>query len=178
MRVVPYSPEWPLLYERIATQLSETLHGIPLVGIEHVGSTSVPGLAAKPIVDIDIVTRREYVGQAIAALAAAGYEHCGNLGLVDREAFLSPDESPKRNVYLCVDGTLHLRNHLAVRDTLRTSPELRNRYAAVKLGLASDPNLSIERYLASKSAVLQDILAASDLTDEEKRQIYELNTQI
>lgn len=178
VNVVPYSPEWPLLFDGIAERLREALRDVPIVGIEHVGSTSVPGLAAKPIIDVDIITHREFVDQAITALAAAGYEHCGNLGLIDREAFLAPDETPRRNVYLCVNGTLHLRNHLAVRAALRASPALRNRYAAVKTGLASDPAMTIERYLAGKSAVLQDVLAASDLTAEEKRQIYALNTSM
>ena len=172
--MVPDSPAWPLFFDGIAARLRAAPRG----GIEHVGSTSVPGLAAKPIIDVDIVARREFMDRAVSDLAAAGFEHRGTLGLIDREAFLAPDESPRRNVYLCVDGTLHLRNHLAVRAALRASPALRNRYATVKTRLASDRAMTVERYLAGKSAVLQDVLAASDLTAEEKRQIYALNTSM
>ena len=178
VNVVPYSPEWPQLFESIAERLREALNGVPLVGIEHVGSTSVPGLAAKPIIDVDVIVRREFVTQALDALVTAGYVHLGNLGLVDREAFSAPDDITPRNVYLCVSGTLHLRNHLAVRDALRSSSRLRDQYGATKVELANDPSMTIDRYVAGKSAVLQEVLSASGLTDEEKQQIYEVNTDI
>jgi GrpB-like predicted nucleotidyltransferase (UPF0157 family) len=174
--VVPYSDEWPRLFEDVAVQLRQAFRSVPLVGIEHVGSTSVPGLPAKPILDIDIIVRRESVGAAIDALATIGYEHRGDLGLPDREAFFSPDDTPHRHVYLCVQDTLHLRNHLAVREVLRTHPDLRERYGAVKIELANKFDTNIERYTAGKSDVLQDVLSAADLTVAEKRQIRELNT--
>ena len=148
---------------------------MPIVSIEHVGSTSVPGLAAKPILDIDIIVKRDDVTAAIDALGRAGYAHRGDLGVTDREAFDAPDADPARHVYVCVEGTLHLRNHLAVRQVLRENAELRDRYAATKLELASDPAMNIDAYLAGKSAVLQEILALSDLTADEKRQILQLN---
>lgn len=176
VEVVPYSLEWPRQFARVADELREALHGLPSVTIEHVGSTAVAGLPAKPILDVDIIVRRETVALAIEALEAAGYRHRGDLGVTDREAFFAPDENPARNVYVCVTGTLHVRNHVAVRDALRLDPELRDRYGAVKLQLASDPSMDIHRYIAGKSLILQDVLAASDLTADEKRQIFELNT--
>jgi GrpB-like predicted nucleotidyltransferase (UPF0157 family) len=93
-----------------------------------------------------------------------------------REAFFDPNENPARNVYVCVAGTLHVRNHVAVRYALRLDPELRERYGAVKLQLASDSSMDIHRYIAGKSPMLQEVQAASDLTANEKRQIFELNT--
>jgi GrpB-like predicted nucleotidyltransferase (UPF0157 family) len=114
----------------------------------------------------------------IAALERAGYRHRGDLGVTDREAFIAPDDDPRRHVYVCVDGTLHLRNHLAVRRVLRENDGLRKRYAEVKQELACDPGMDIDRYLAGKSAVLQDILALSDLTADEKARILRLNTGI
>ena len=77
---------------------------------------------------------------------------------------------------MCVEGTLHLRNHLAVRSILRERADLRDRYGAVKTELARDPGMSIETYLALKSPVLQEVLALSDLTDAEKEAILALNT--
>ncbi|UJP10693.1 GrpB family protein [Microbacterium sp. KUDC0406] len=174
--VVPYSAEWPGLFDRISAELRVALADVPLVAIEHVGSTSVPGLAAKPIIDVDVIVRRESVPAAIRALEAAGYAHRGNLGLVDREAFTPPDSRPARHVYLCVEGTLQVRAHVAVRDALRADAGLRGRYAAVKTALAEDPSMDIDRYIAGKSDVLQEVLAASALTDEEKRRLYALNT--
>ncbi|WP_318152899.1 GrpB family protein [Microbacterium helvum] len=173
--VVPYSPEWPKLFAGVADDLTRALRGVPVVAVEHVGSTSVPGLAAKPVIDIDVIVEREDVRAAIAALVRAGYTHRGDLGVTDRESMAEPD-TPRRNVYVCVAGTLHVRNHLAVRDILRRRPDLRDRYAAVKTALAQDPELDIDAYLAGKSPVLQDVLAESDLTEDEKDAIFRLNT--
>lgn len=174
--VVPYSDQWPAQFALVEKELNRTLQHVPVLSIEHVGSTSVPGLAAKPILDIDIVVERQHVPAAISALAQAGYAHRGDLGVTDREAFTAPDEDPARNVYVCVEGTLHLRNHLAVRGVLRRNSELRERYGAVKLELSRDPNMDIATYLADKSEVLQDVLACSDLSDDEKALILALNT--
>lgn len=173
--VVDPSPYWAEQYRAVAEKLAAALTHVPIEGIEHVGSTSVPGLPAKPILDIDIIVQRANVRPATQALEQAGYLHCGDLGVTDREAFTAPDEDPSRNVYLCVADTLHLRNHLAVRDALRARSDLRDRYGAVKLQLASEPGMNIHRYLAGKSAILQEILALSNLTADEKQTILDLN---
>lgn len=175
--VVPYSEQWPAQFIVVAGDLSDALKHVPVVSIEHVGSTSVPGLVAKPILDIDIIVKRQHVEAAIAALAKIGYIHRGDLGVTDREAFTTPDERPPRNVYVCVEGTLHVRNHLAVREVLRTRPDLRERYGAVKTELSLDPNMDIATYIAKKSGVLQDVLASSDLSNDEKALILALNTR-
>ena len=174
--VVRYRPEWEHQARDVVVALMSILQGIQVEAIEHVGSTSVPGLAAKPILDIDIIVQRRTMTSAITALERAGYVHHGDLGLTDREAFEAPDEDPARNVYLCVADTLHVRNHLAVRDTLRRHLDLRNRYGQVKLALARELGMRIDRYLAGKSAILQDILALSDLTAQEKQTILDVNT--
>lgn len=174
--VEPYSPDWARQFCLVADALEAALAGLPVASIEHVGSTAIPGLRAKPVLDIDVIVARDVVPDAISALERAGYAHRGDLGLTDREAFEAPDEAPARNVYLCVAGTLHVRNHLAVRAALRAHPALRDRYGRVKQRLASEPDMDIRHYIAGKSAVLQDILAVSDLTAEEKQQIYALNT--
>ncbi|QMV84845.1 GrpB family protein [Corynebacterium hindlerae] len=177
VHVVPYSDEWPTHFAEVASELHRALETVPVVAIEHVGSTAVPGLAAKPVLDIDIIVERQHVDAAISALATAGYVHRGDLGVTDREAFTAPDNDPARHVYLCVEDTLHLRNHLAFRDVLRQRSDLREKYSAVKMHLARDPEMDIDTYIAGKAGVLQEILAYSDLTDEEKALIYKLNTQ-
>jgi len=146
IEVVAYSPEWPVQFERVAGDLTAALTSVPGATVEHVGSTSVPGLAAKPILDIDVLVDPRYATDAIAALARIGYVHRGDLGVVGREAFDAPDDEPRRNVYVCQAGTLNVRNHLAVRDVLRRREDLRDEYAAVKLALAigySGPTLEI-----------------------------------
>lgn len=173
--VTAYDAQWPLRFERIAVGLRDALAGVPGVRVEHVGSTSVPGLAAKPILDIDILVSAAHVAAAVQALESLGYEHRGDLGMAGREAFHAPDDDPRRNVYVCTEGTLNVRNHLAVREVLRRRDDLRDRYAAVKLALAADPAMDIDSYLAGKSLVLQEVLADSDLTVDELRQIHRLN---
>ncbi|WP_394252767.1 GrpB family protein [Arthrobacter pityocampae] len=116
----PHSPDWARQFRAVADALEVALSGLPILAIEHVGSTAIPGLPAKPILDIDIIVPRDVVPAAIEALERAGYVHRGDLEVPDRAAFAAPDEPPSRNVYLCVDGTLHLRNHLAVRAALLT----------------------------------------------------------
>lgn len=174
--VVPYSSDWARQFDILARNLTLALRDVDLVAIEHVGSTAVPGLAAKPILDVDVIVRRPAVPDAIAALTAIGYTHRSDLGVTDREAFHAPDDRPRRHVYVCVENTLHVRNHLAVRNALRADSSLRDRYAAVKLALARDPDIEIARYVAGKSSILQEVLAASDLTPAEKAHILELNS--
>lgn len=176
VEVVPYSSEWPAAFDSVAQSLSDALADVPVVSIEHVGSTAVPGLAEKPIIDVDIIVERRDVAPTIGALGTIGYVHLGDLGLVDREAFRPPAGGPRRNVYVCVAGTLHVRNHIAIRDALRTRADLRDRYAEVKLALSLDPTMDIPRYLDGKSAVLQEVLAESDLTDLEKLEVLRLNS--
>lgn len=175
VEVVPYSPSWPAQFELVARDLRQALAGLASPRVEHVGSTSVPGLAAKPILDIDVIVDREEMRAAVAAMGSAGYVHRGDLGIADREAFYAPDDSPRRNVYVCRADALSVRNHLAVRKVLRARADLRDEYAGMKLTLAAELNMNIDTYIARKSAVLQKVLAVSDLTAEERVQILRLN---
>lgn len=170
-----YDPSWQDRFEKVAAALSGALADGPAASVEHVGSTSVPGLAAKPILDIDVIVAPEDVPAAVKALVRIGYRHRGDLGVAGREAFFAPDEDPRRHVYVCAAGTLNVRNHLAVREVLRRRDDLRDEYAAVKLALAADPDMDIDTYIARKSDVLQKILAVAELTDAERRQILSLN---
>lgn len=162
VEVVPYRPAWRAQAAQVIADLACALTDVTVESIEHVGSTSVAGLAAKPILDIDVIVTREHVCAAIEALCSAGYRHQGDLGFSDREAFDAPDRNPRRHVYVCEAGTHHVLNHLAVREVLRARPDLRDEYGSLKLELAADPAMDIDTYIARKSAVLQKVLAASD----------------
>lgn len=177
--VVPYDPQWPRTFEAIRDHLSEALVDVPHKAIEHVGSTSVPGLAAKPVLDIDVVVERPDLDDALRALTAAGYSHEGDKGVPDRH-FLRASPAGEhsdvaRHVYVCVDGALSLRNHLAVRDTLRADHALRDAYAAVKLDLAQQEVDGIEDYIDGKNEILQRILAAAGITEDDRGQILTVN---
>lgn len=176
IEVVDWSPRWASQYDEVASVLHAALAAVPSATVEHVGSTSVTGLAAKPILDIDVIVEGSDVPAAVAALESVGYVHRGDLGVVAREAFRAPDAAPRRNVYVCTAGSTNVRNHLAVREVLRTRDDLRDAYASVKQALAADPEMDIDTYLAGKSAVLQQVLEASaEFSDDEMVAIRRLN---
>ena len=175
IQVVPYDPRWPATFEAVCVDLERALAGIPVVAIEHVGSTSVPGLAAKPVLDIDIVVGRADVARAVAALTAIGYTPLGEMGVPDREAFHAPPDGIARNVYVTVDGCLSLRNHLALRTVLRDDATLHDEYGALKLALAEEDLASIDEYVVRKSAVVQRILAVGGIPANELHEIDLIN---
>jgi GrpB-like predicted nucleotidyltransferase (UPF0157 family)/predicted GNAT superfamily acetyltransferase len=168
--VAEYDPAWPERFARLRDEYAGALAaaGVPVVAIEHVGSTSVPGLAAKPVIDCDIVVEAGQVAAASRVLAGLGFTPLGDLGIPLRLAFAEPERLAGTNTYVIVDGSLSLRNHLAVRDALRADSDLRDRYAAVKReagAVAAD----IFEYGQRKNAMVQEILAASGRLTEDER---------
>lgn len=130
--VVDYDSSWPLTFATLQAPIWGAVRGIALA-VEHVGSTAVPGLVAKPIIDIDvIVPSRAEMPAIIQRRVTGGYAHCENLGIEDREAFQSPAGLPKHHLYACVQGSAALANHLAVRDYLRRNPAAAAAYADLK----------------------------------------------
>lgn len=102
---VPYDLSWPGLFEGFRSRLAEGLGDVALA-IEHVGSTAVPGLAAKPMIDIDVVIPAAgQLGVAVERLEAMGYRHRGDQGVPGRETFARPPESSAHHPYVCVAGS-------------------------------------------------------------------------
>jgi GrpB-like predicted nucleotidyltransferase (UPF0157 family) len=170
--VVEYDPVWPERFELLRREYAGAMAaaGVPFVAIEHVGSTSVPGLVAKPVIDCDIVVAQTQVAAATAVLTSLGFTPLGELGIPERWAFKEPARLTGTNTYVIVDGCLSLRNHLGLRDVLRTDAALRDEYAAVKRDAAASA-ANIDEYGQAKSAVIQKILAAAGLTDAERGSI-------
>ena len=166
--VVDYDPAWPQRFQRLRREYAEAMAAanVPVVSIEHVGSTSVPGLAAKPIIDCDIVVADEHVTAASEVLTGLGFRPLGELGIPLRWAFKEPARLAGTNSYVIVEGALSLRNHLAVRDLLRADAAMREQYAAVKRRVGSIA-MDIDEYGRGKNAMVQRILAAAGLTDRE-----------
>lgn len=170
--VADYDPAWPARFEQLRLEYSEALAagGVPVVAIEHVGSTAVPGLAAKPVIDCDIVVARPHVAAASQVLAGLGFTPEGELGIPLRWAFKEPPRLAATNTYVVVQGSLSLRNHIAVRDILRSDPGLREQYAAAKRK-AGAVAANIDDYGRGKNAMVQQILAAAGLTAAERASI-------
>ncbi len=175
IEVVAYDPAWPRWFDEVARGLWSVLDGVPVVSIEHVGSTSVPGLWAKPVIDIDIVVGADDVTAATEAMTRAGYEPRGEMGVPGRHAFRAPD-GPMRNAYVVVDGCLSLRNHVGLREVLRRDAVLRDEHAAVKRALAEQLTVDrIDEYVEGKSAIVRRILLAAGLTESELDAVEDVN---
>jgi GrpB-like predicted nucleotidyltransferase (UPF0157 family) len=170
--VLEYDPAWPARFEALRAEYAAALAEarVPVVAIEHVGSTSVPGLAAKPTIDCDIVVRQADVEAAGSVLISLGFTPLGELGIPKRWAFKEPARLTGTNTYVIVNGCLSLRNHLAVRDALRADGALRDEYAAVKRQAGAQA-ANIDEYGQAKTAMVQKILAAAGLSDAERESI-------
>ncbi|MBO4639368.1 MAG: GrpB family protein [Treponema sp.] len=157
--VVPYDEKWKFRFEEIAGELRAALGELAL-SIEHVGSTSVPGLAAKPIIDIDVVIEDESVLPAvIGALAKIGYQHKGNLGIPGREAFGYEGKTHlmEHHLYVCTKGSPELRRHVSFRDYLRGHPEAVKEYSRIKEEAARLFPHDIDGYINHKGTVIEKI---------------------
>ena len=123
--VLPYDEQWKNDFLQIKAELTNVL-GQLAIEIEHVGSTSVQGLSAKPIIDIDVVIK-EYneLKNVISALEKIGYQHEGNLGIAGREAFQydGKEHLRKHHLYVCPEDSPELKRHIAFRDYLQTHPD-------------------------------------------------------
>lgn len=173
--VVDYDHAWPVVFETLRARLTVAL-GDVAAAIEHVGSTAVPGLAAKPVIDIDVVVRSPFdVPPAIARLEAMGYQHRGSLGIEGREAFRQPGGLPPHHLYVCVAGNLALTNHLAVRDFLRASPDRAAEYGVLKKQLAAAAPQDGEGYTSGKTRFLLDVLRQAGLSSDQVARIEQAN---
>ncbi len=128
--VVDYDDAWPALFEELAGPVREACSDLG-AEVEHVGSTAVPGLAAKPIVDIDVVVRSAAdVPAAIERLRSLGYVYQGDKGIPGREAFLWPPGSTPHHLYVVGAGNEPHRSHSALRDYLRAHPDAAREYGS------------------------------------------------
>lgn len=170
IEIVDYDPDWPARFEVLRSGYERALAGVSILRIEHVGSTSVPGLAAKPVIDIDIVVTVDQVPRAIEAMERSGFLSLGERGIPDRWALQAPTDLSRTNTYVVAEGSLALRNHLAVRDQLRREVALRDEYAALKRSIAASVH-DIDEYVEKKSSFLSVVLAQAGLTAEEREAI-------
>lgn len=164
IEVVDYDPAWPERFEVLRQRLAHALEagGVDSFTIEHVGSTAVPGLAAKPILDIDIIAPRAAdLPRVIAVLAAAGYEHEGDLGIPGREAFRTPSPEIAHHLYAGAADAAPIREHLMFRDRLRRDDAARDRYAALKRALAQRLADDRTAYTDAKTALVRELLATA-----------------
>ena len=157
--VLPYNEQWKQDFRKIEAELANALGSLALK-IEHVGSTSVEGLSAKPIIDIDVVINdTTLLGDVISTLASIGYQHEGNLGIVGREAFKydGKEHLQRHHLYVCPKDSPELKRHMAFRDYLRTHPDAVKEYSRIKEEEAKLYPEDIESYIEHKSPFIEKI---------------------
>lgn len=167
--IVPYDAAWPATFAALRDRIAPVL-GELAVGIEHVGSTAVPGLDAKPIIDIDVVIRHADDLPAVTErLVTLGYTDLGDLGIIGREAFRATPELSRHHLYVCAAGSSTLQAHLTLRDALRLDPEIRSAYATLKRDLVKRYPSERDAYAEGKSifitSVLLDVRSSRRLRD-------------
>lgn len=148
-------------FERLRARIEAALGDVQ-ARVEHVGSTAVPGLAAKPIVDIDVIVGRADVDRAVERLAALGYRPAEyRLEIPDRHALAWPEDEKRHHIYVCPDDSVELDRHLRFRDRLRQDPGLAGEYGELKRELARVHRDDRVKYGDLKTGFVERALGAS-----------------
>ena len=159
--VSPYNQAWPEWFERLKARIEPFLNGVPHT-IGHVGSTAIPDMVAKPIIDMDVVIERKDFQEVRQRLAQLGYAHQEDNGIPDREAFDLADEEarqslPSHHLYVCIRGAPELRKHFVFRDFMRRHPEWVQRLSDYKVSLCEQHGNDRQTYIDGKAEMVQQI---------------------
>ena len=157
--VVPYEEGWKTAFEKIKNEIEAEI-GDLVLGIEHVGSTSVEGMSAKPCIDMDVIIKDYSVfDEIVGKLGAIGYIHEGDLGIRSREAFKYTNKPHlmKHHLYVCPQDSEELHRHIIFRDFLRQNIEAVKEYSSVKEKAAELYPNDIDQYIAYKSPCIEEL---------------------
>jgi GrpB-like predicted nucleotidyltransferase (UPF0157 family) len=156
--VVESDPAWPGQFQSLKSRIANGL-GELARQIEHVGSTAVPGLAAKPIIDLDVLLRSASdFAAATQKLGELGYLHRGDLGIPGREAFAAPPGKPEHHLYVCLAENGEFRRHVVLRDYLRAHGAEANAYGALKRELAARFSRDRAAYVEGKQSFVKELM--------------------
>lgn len=162
IEIADYDPRWPDLARQAIDELTTALAGT-FVHFEHVGSTSVPGLAAKPVIDLmagvsDVEDARPTLEEALPPLGYTFFD----AGMPGRLLFVrATDGRRSHHLHVVPDATLATRNEILLRDYLRDHPRDVERYAALKRSLVQTPGFNGEAYTRGKTQLVQEIVDAA-----------------
>ena len=156
--VEKWNPQWKYEYEKIVASLGKDII-YNSIKIEHVGSTSVEGLSAKPVIDLDIVIEKNKFAIIKELLNKKGYEHEGDLGIEGREAFSysGKEELMTHHLYVCPKNSKELFKHITFRNFLENNPALAAEYSKVKEQAAVLYPDDIDKYMEFKSEIIEKI---------------------
>ena len=142
----------------------DSILGNKIIRVEHVGSTSVPGMSAKPIIDINVVIIAKNFQEVKERLEDSGYLYKGDLGIAGREAFRLTNKNlltslPEHHLYVCDKDNEELKRQIAFRDYLRLNEEDAKKYSQLKEKLAQKYPKNRDKYQEEKSWIIEEILA-------------------
>lgn len=163
--VLPYDKAWKSAFEAIKQEI-ECAIGDLILGIEHVGSTSVEGMSAKPCIDIDVIIKDYSVfDKVVGKLESIGYTHEGDLGIKDREAFKYTNKPHlmKHHLYVCPQFSEELHRHITFRNFLRDNTDAVKKYSRVKETAAKLFPNDIDKYIEYKSPCIEELYALCGL---------------
>ncbi|MDA8207125.1 MAG: GrpB family protein [Thermaerobacter sp.] len=159
VEVVPYQTNWPNAFWREA----QALRGIfndHLVSVHHIGSTAVPGLSAKPVIDMmPVVDDIRLVATVEPQLEALGYASLGEYGISGRRFFRKGGDNPTHHLHCYQQANPEIDRHLAFRDYLRTHPRDAHAYQELKLHLARQHRYDIDAYIEGKDDFVKSLEA-------------------
>ena len=157
--VLPYDLAWQSAFEKIKSEIVEAI-GDFIIGIEHVGSTSVEGMSAKPCIDIDVIIKDYSVfDEIVIRLGTIGYIHEGDLGIKDREAFkyAYKPHLMMHHLYVCPQYSEELHRHITFRNFLRSNPKAVQKYSLIKEKAAELFPNDIDGYIEYKSPCIEEL---------------------
>ncbi|MCM3612173.1 GrpB family protein [Planococcus sp. MERTA32b] len=155
--VTDYQPEWKQQFQQAAKEIKE-IFGEECIEIHHIGSTSIEGMAAKPIIDLMPVVRViESADVLIAEMEKLGYESKGENGLPGRRYFQRGGDERTHHVHIYAEGNPEIGRHLAFRNYLRGNPQEAEEYGILKKKLAYEFPYDIDQYIAGKEELVARI---------------------
>ncbi|MFJ7982670.1 GrpB family protein [Lysinibacillus xylanilyticus] len=156
VEVSSYNENWIQMFTEEAEKLN-LIFGNEIIDIYHIGSTSVPGLKAKPIIDImPVVKDINKVNKYNLEMQEIGYEHKGEYGIVNRRYFRKGGDNRSHHVHIYQIGSYEIRRHLAFRDYLKSHPDEMKNYGELKEKLAQQFPNDIESYIKGKDYFVKD----------------------
>jgi GrpB-like predicted nucleotidyltransferase (UPF0157 family) len=170
--VQKYNSEWPKWFEEIKAFLGEKMSQA-CIRIEHVGSTSIPGMTAKPIIDLILVIEPKRFGEIKSLLEERGYYHKGDLDIKEREVFDLKDEAVKKSVpnhhlYVCLEHSAELKKETAFREFLKRNKKYADKLSDLKWSLAEKFDNDKYPYMDGKAALCREITEKALLYQQDK----------
>lgn len=157
--VVPHNPQWASMFEQESAQLKQAL-GANVVAIHHIGSTAIPTIYAKAIIDMLVeVDEIQAVDACNSAMESLGYEAMGEFGIPGRRYFRKDNAAKVRthHIHVFAAGSPEVVRHLAFRDFLLTHPDWAQRYSDLKRQLVAAHPESIEQYMDGKDPFIKEV---------------------